>query len=1091
MEANSTSSQNTWILDSDAANPNSQNSFLGSLDGVDTSNWNPLQHNPNFAEDIFQKIGIKREEIPKCTPTDTSTSTESMTTQEHLGSVSEADTTSISKYMHELTKEELLELQGRSTSETSKEEAKGISTMKETDDFLPEETLDVTESSEMLPESKLDSYMYNSGTEESSKEEEALLAVSNDTDRVKNDFTSNTDADEFSFKEDSLFESDIEDTSGREASLNSSAETLPEKCVSFQLDVQESSFHKGMFHCNLQESPVEQPLLQKEEVFMICTEQVISAEKDLGHPVCDSNTEVIPLKEELQFHGNTCDSSERENLPAYADTEKLPVRGDELISPEWVDTVAENKMTSSSFGGERVLDDQGESSTLLEQFQNETSQEYLDESIGYVRSLIQKNKLLKQGIREMLVYFNSGEMPEDNSSTNRNFHGSEERKNLGSKSSTSVVEDAFADSKDHDKAMLLIQLNSALRQQVKTLRDEVYHLKKANHCLSEYGEILKTHEAQNIRLKGEKRQLEQKVVHLDETLLRLEEYQATQADLILGLQNNNVALAAKIDALQLDALREEHLVETLGKLEQEINELNETNISITWEKNEIENCNRKLECALESAKRELEEKEKASRSVQMQLEKSSAVYRSLHEEHNALIQERDKFIHLSAELEGTVCQKETEIEHMKSEGGKTEAELNSLILSLRRLQEEKEEADKQLLSLTAELEQHKADREVEREQFEVKYSELVTMVDILRVESENEQRETERLKCQINLVKNENLHLQELAAQEQEHKLLMRHEADKWKQQLEEVTQGQKEKEAEAQQAMKKLTSEIAFLKETSSQKEDELKRKMNIFEKVIMDMKLVQSDLSSEGQSYEQDCVNFTCVHRASQLLYKINNLLALTEGILVCQEESSLSSEQSENLSKGRVCELKDKIKHLDSKKKILEKEERRASVSNLKELKNRKTVPEDLKPEDADTVSATMEGSKNSADQLKLKLDESQKLREEQYVLMAKTENLLEEKSKECENLLHENQTLQERLNSLDCKVKSFTEMFQMANQRLQMYILQIIRLETTNQDLRHALRKQLKGNAKQKERIKAALERQVKSETQHHQTKSQQS
>nr|XP_014349025.1 PREDICTED: cancer-associated gene 1 protein homolog isoform X5 [Latimeria chalumnae] len=1016
MEANSTSSQNTWILDSDAANPNSQNSFLGSLDGVDTSNWNPLQHNPNFAEDIFQKIGIKREEIPKCTPTDTSTSTESMTTQEHLGSVSEADTTSISKYMHELTKEELLELQGRSTSETSKEEAKGISTMKETDDFLPEETLDVTESSEMLPESKLDSYMYNSGTEESSKEEEALLAVSNDTDRVKNDFTSNTDADEFSFKEDSLFESDIEDTSGREASLNSSAETLPEKCVSFQLDVQESSFHKGMFHCNLQESPVEQPLLQKEEVFMICTEQVISAEKDLGHPVCDSNTEVIPLKEELQFHGNTCDSSERENLPAYADTEKLPVRGDELISPEWVDTVAENK-----------------------------------------------------------------------------FHGSEERKNLGSKSSTSVVEDAFADSKDHDKAMLLIQLNSALRQQVKTLRDEVYHLKKANHCLSEYGEILKTHEAQNIRLKGEKRQLEQKVVHLDETLLRLEEYQATQADLILGLQNNNVALAAKIDALQLDALREEHLVETLGKLEQEINELNETNISITWEKNEIENCNRKLECALESAKRELEEKEKASRSVQMQLEKSSAVYRSLHEEHNALIQERDKFIHLSAELEGTVCQKETEIEHMKSEGGKTEAELNSLILSLRRLQEEKEEADKQLLSLTAELEQHKADREVEREQFEVKYSELVTMVDILRVESENEQRETERLKCQINLVKNENLHLQELAAQEQEHKLLMRHEADKWKQQLEEVTQGQKEKEAEAQQAMKKLTSEIAFLKETSSQKEDELKRKMNIFEKVIMDMKLVQSDLSSEGQSYEQDCVNFTCVHRASQLLYKINNLLALTEGILVCQEESSLSSEQSENLSKGRVCELKDKIKHLDSKKKILEKElqERRASVSNLKELKNRKTVPEDLKPEDADTVSATMEGSKNSADQLKLKLDESQKLREEQYVLMAKTENLLEEKSKECENLLHENQTLQERLNSLDCKVKSFTEMFQMANQRLQMYILQIIRLETTNQDLRHALRKQLKGNAKQKERIKAALERQVKSETQHHQTKSQQS
>ncbi|XP_064409451.1 uncharacterized protein LOC102360907 isoform X3 [Latimeria chalumnae] len=994
--------------------------------------------------------------------------------------VLEADNTSISILAQKLTNEELWELEDHTAASEISEIIQGntqSTSIKNENDRLHEETFDSTKSSEILSRSKLNGYKCNSETEFSNQRQ---LLIDNGNNQGKEDGSSSTDIEEFSFREDILFETDTEDqdTSDREGSSNSNEEESPAKGVIFDGSTSESSVQKGvLFQDGTQEPPVKllfskdhiKGLLPAGDILLLSNEQELLGNKG---SLCDSGTEETPTKEKTQFHKETWDFSKGEKSSLCSGAEKPLTKNDIFTACcEPVASDVENEILDRSCCSAELLPDEEvvvERKEYFQKFDNETLEGSLDKKLGCFKTLIQRSKLLKQGIRDELVHINSNETTEDNSSQNNDLEEFDQ-------SFSYLMESSTADSKEHYKALLLFELNNALRRQVKTLRNEVCHLKKANYCLSEYGDILKTCEVQSVQLVGEKQQVNRKAWDLNETIMRLKEDQTKQENLIMGLQCNNAALAAKIEALQLDALREEQLVEVLRELERKINDLNDVNSNIILEKKELENCNRNLVCALENIKKELAEKEAANKSFQMQLEKSTAEHRALQEEHSAVIQERDKFIHLSAELEGSLCQKEMGIEYMKTERSKAEAELNSLRSSLQRLKEEKENVDQQLLSLTADLDQYKAEREAEKEQLRAKYAKLVSELELLQDECENEQTETEKLKYEIDAVRSDNVHLQELVAKEKEQKQSLRREANKWKHQLEKVIQTQAEKETEMHQVINALTSEVNLLKETSRKKEDELKRKTNMLKNVIMGMKLVRSDLSSDGEAYERDCINFTCVQRASQLLSKINSLLALTEGILVCQETDTVSSGQTENSAGGRVCELKEKIKHLDSKKEALEKElqKRRASVPDLTEL-NRKKITEDLAAEDANTISATMEGSRNTMDQFRKKLDENHKLINEQNELMAKMEYLLDHKSDECSMLLKENQKLQGRTDSLVSKLKSFTEMVHLANQKLQMYNIQIIRLEAANQELRNTLKKQFREYTKEKERTEAALE-----------------
>uniref|UniRef100_H3AYU8 Cancer antigen 1 n=1 Tax=Latimeria chalumnae TaxID=7897 RepID=H3AYU8_LATCH len=919
--------------------------------------------------------------------------------------VLEADNTSISILAQKLTNEELWELEDHTAASEISEIIQGntqSTSIKNENDRLHEETFDSTKSSEILSRSKLNGYKCNSETEFSNQRQ---LLIDNGNNQGKEDGSSSTDIEEFSFREDILFETDTEDqdTSDREGSSNSNEEESPAKGVIFDGSTSESSVQKGvLFQDGTQEPPVKllfskdhiKGLLPAGDILLLSNEQELLGNKG---SLCDSGTEETPTKEKTQFHKETWDFSKGEKSSLCSGAEKPLTKNDIFTACcEPVASDVENEILDRSCCSAELLPDEEvvvERKEYFQKFDNETLEGSLDKKLGCFKTLIQRSKLLKQGIRDELVHINSNETTEDNSSQNNDLEEFDQ-------SFSYLMESSTADSKEHYKALLLFELNNALRRQVKTLRNEVCHLKKANYCLSEYGDILKTCEVQSVQLVGEKQQVNRKAWDLNETIMRLKEDQTKQENLIMGLQCNNAALAAKIEALQLDALREEQLVEVLRELERKINDLNDVNSNIILEKKELENCNRNLVCALENIKKELAEKEAANKSFQMQLEKSTAEHRALQEEHSAVIQERDKFIHLSAELEGSLCQKEMGIEYMKTERSKAEAELNSLRSSLQRLKEEKENVDQQLLSLTADLDQYKAEREAEKEQLRAKYAKLVSELELLQDECENEQTETEKLKYEIDAVRSDNVHLQELVAKEKEQKQSLRREANKWKHQLEKVIQTQAEK-----------------------------------------GMKLVRSDLSSDGEAYERDCINFTCVQRASQLLSKINSLLALTEGILVCQETDTVSSGQTENSAGGRVCELKEKIKHLDSKKEALEKElqKRRASVPDLTEL-NRKKITEDLAAEDANTISATMEGSRNTMDQFRKKLDENHKLINEQNELL-----------------------------------KSFTEMVHLANQKLQMYNIQIIRLEAANQELRNTLKKQFREYTKEKEsRTEAALE-----------------
>ncbi|XP_078544193.1 cancer-associated gene 1 protein [Lissotriton helveticus] len=649
------------------------------------------------------------------------------------------------------------------------------------------------------------------------------------------------------------------------------------------------------------------------------------------------------------------------------------------------------------------------------EMENMNSQEYLDKHITVIKSLIQSSKEIKEQVRNNLFQhdikadFNSGFCPAKSIEVNYSeAHGNfpaPEQQNIV------VISHQKMHSEDRgNKGIVPARSNSVLSIQVANLQEDIEKLKEANHCLSAYETILNMYQTKNAQLANEKLQLKQTTIELNETIKMLEQDKKRQQTQIMDLQYNNISLMTRIES----------------------------------------------EATGDALKRELDELRKD--------------YSLLQEKQKAEEDERIKIMNQCLEMDYTISKKEEEIEELQHINTKLENEMKSSMMEIQRLREKEESEEKQLQVLQEELRQETDIRVAEKEQFESKYAWLLSEVKMFKANFENEHAETENLKQHMNVVMKENLLLHQQATVMKDLNTRMLAENGSWKQQFHKVMQTHGEKEQVHNETVLTLRSEVASLRDALKKKDEEMQWKMHMLGRFLLDMRSMHSDLSMRVPPYEADCFNSTCVQRATQLLSKINNLLSLTEGILVCQDsDSCLSNEHSDENSKNeRIIELKEKIKDLNNKKENLAKElqERRLNLSTLRDFANEKASSEEVtKVMD----SAFIDKGASQLDLLTETLEKYIKEKEYDQKMIQELEGIVGLKLEECTKLEGDNDNLQRDMNNLICKVVSFEEIVQCANQRLEMYRSQISQLEKRNQSLEEVIKKYRKKYRQQRQKI----------------------
>ncbi|XP_048385794.2 uncharacterized protein LOC125451991 [Stegostoma tigrinum] len=276
-----------------------------------------------------------------------------------------------------------------------------------------------------------------------------------------------------------------------------------------------------------------------------------------------------------------------------------------------------------------------------------------------------------------------------------------------------------------------------------------------------------------------------------------------------------------------------------------------------------------------------------------------------------------------------------------------------------------------------------AARIVEREQMNRNYSQLVDEIELLRVQSEREHLDTQNLKREISVVRNENHRLQQVAEEEVKKKKSAELDARRWKKEFRKLTMDQQEKERQTNIVVQTLKTELNALKDTSKKREKEIKQNMKMLANIILDMKLVHSDLSAKGPSDKGDCANSVCVRRTSQILSKIDVILSSMEGIIICRDPNSCSNDMppEEDIDGKGITDLKEKIPAARNKRKHSKQENETVQKRIVK-------------------------------------------------------------KNEECKMLAAENVKLHKCVKELTCKVNGFNKIIQFADQRLQMNNLHIL-------------------------------------------------
>nr|XP_006138897.2 cancer-associated gene 1 protein [Pelodiscus sinensis] len=710
----------------------------------------------------------------------------------------------------------------------------------------------------------------------------------------------------------------------------------------------------------------------------------------------------------------------------------------------------------------------------------------LNENIEYIRALMQSNRLLKENIKSNLMHgcnkeesVGSSLLPESGACISEKalFHPSEKSLNSqeectqGDTDSKGILlshnasnhslcpyeasfnMDETKNSEPGPEKWLVqvgdVDLNvviKGLEQDQQTQQTQIMDL--------QYDNIFLEKKIKEI----EKLLLEEEGMDLGEVMKKVEQAQKKQQTQIMDLYYDNISMETKIKQLEMEIVQQQHFIDTINKLKKNIEDLIEAKDKITVEKSETDSCLKNVQEALSTAREHLEEAGVERKVLLLQLEKLKTDYSLLQEKHETEMELKTKSMTQCLQMDQILRRREKEIQELQHLKQKLEHEVKTATSALHRLREEKENAEKQLLSLQAELQRQKDDRLAEMQKLESSYNKLVAQIKILQTESENERAETEKMQQQITAFKIENQELQQQIVKDREQNRFLQLETAKWKEQYDKVRESQIVKEQMQYQMIQTLRHKIGIQKEELRKKEEEIEWKMHILGRFLLDMKSMHSDLTQKNLHSEEDHFSSPYVQRASQLLSKIRSLLALTEGLLTCQDMDSHSAIEysKKNLT---ITELREKMKNITLKKNTLEKElqKHRESISAMRELIINEKASQDQATEDAGAnLEETGSGTK-LLDLLRTKLGEYHKQSDDLHFQITNLENYLVLKEEECKRLTGENETLQGDLGSLTCKVTSYEEIIECADQRLEIASSQISYLEKRNKHLEDLMKK----------------------------------
>ncbi|XP_053100379.1 cancer-associated gene 1 protein [Hemicordylus capensis] len=821
------------------------------------------------------------------------------------------------------------------------------------------------------------------------------------------------------------------------------------------------------------ELPTEQAIPSKQllvDMSYVPTREDMSV--TMGESLLDCIVKESPIKEVSSFLTQPTGALFRTNICS----------SDEDLIIKWDDSDVTEKMSSHE-GNTLDTGQQTESTHSFQDTELTISPDPLDENLDYIRTLMQSSRHLKECLRSNLTHcINKKEVvgsispPEHVELVTKGEHNAEEKPLHSETSFAMAGECRQGDTGDiftsHNKSSSCLNPSEAL---LKLREANTSDLCSKQLLLQEgdmdFSRAIKDLEQDQLKqfthivdLQSDSLFFEKKIKQKEKLLLQkgdadfnkviqeLEWDQKKQQTQIMDLYYDNVSLKTKIKELELDILEQHNFINVIKDLKRYIADLTEAKNKATEEKEEAERCLKSMQDALARASNHLLDFGAEKSALMLQLEKLDADHNILQEKHKAEVEQKNKYMNQCAELDCMLKRKEQEIQELNHLKKKLEQEVNGTISALHRMNKEKEDTEKHFVSLQEELQRQKDERLAEREKLDYRYNKLIAQVKVLQVECENEQAETEKMQQQICAFKMESSELQQQIAKDKEQNRCLQLESARWKEQYDQIRGSRTVEDHMQYQMIQLLRYKIGSQQEELRKKEEIIEWHMHILGRFFLDMKSMHSDLSTRSFHSEDDHSNSPYVQKASHLLSKVRSLLALTDGLLTCQDTDNQTL--AEHYKKNEtVIGVKRKMKSLLLKNKRLEKElqKHKEDITAIKKLILHETFSEDHSGEATEVSQEEPDNGTNLLDLLKTKLGEYHKQSDELHGVIKELEHNLVSKEEACKKVTEENDKLQKNLGSLMCKVTSYEEIIECADQKLELANSQISYLEKRNQDL----------------------------------------
>uniref|UniRef100_UPI00398EA269 cancer-associated gene 1 protein homolog n=1 Tax=Pristiophorus japonicus TaxID=55135 RepID=UPI00398EA269 len=791
------------------------------------------------------------------------------------------------------------------------------------------------------------------------------------------------------------------------------------------LETKEASHSHYRFDCI---SPLDTSSISNTKDELSFVTETISASSELSQDDMNSNdyqegkrnanrgSSLLCLNGFEEFSHNLDLSSFSETFSCDSDTEESIMK-DEIFSSD--------KQTGNGAGDEKSSNPkEDEPKTGLvehnavgtENSQMQLQHDTVAKQLDHVKALMQANQLLTEALRTKLLQiwchmpkneverFQDDNISECDTESLLVFPGEDS-------SVASVYEDNQNLVTEQQSNLLKIPVENAQCERTNR-HSEIHHSLGDVNCLSDHVQTVKPQE--------ENRYLDEKVSDLEKDAEQQNEVLRNQ---VTSLKCDN----SETEYVDKNTSKKEQLAINLKNLENATKDMQEYNQKMMLAKDTIEDTAETVKIKLEKIQWQLTEIENANRNLHLQIRKLNADYSQIQEHHQCMVCENKSLADQCVDLQTNLNSTAAENEQMLTVIAKLEKKIEAALVNLAEIKTEKNKLEQQVQSLKDEYNIQEEVRNVEREQIIKNYSKLVDEVENLRVQSEREHIDTQNLKHEIAAVRNENLRLQEVTKEEIKEKKSAELDARRWKKEFHKLAAEQQEKESQTNIVVQMLKTEMNELKDTSKKKEKEVKHNMKMLTNIILDMKLVHTDLSTKRPADKGDCVNSVCVKRTSQILSKLDVILSSMEGIIVCRESNNCSNGMPPGGDTGNkgITDLKEIVLAVNNKGQHSKQEECAANDSKLRESLGNST--------------SSHKSSKNET-----------------------VHKRIVKKNEECKLLAAENVKLHKCVKELACKVNGFNKIIQFADQRLQMNNLHILRLEKKNSILLAALNKKPRKN-----------------------------